>query len=55
MGVAMLAAGLFWAYRLMAADEFLSSSFLTGLALGLIGFGINQTARPWRIRRGMSA
>jgi len=54
-GVAMLAVGLFLAYRLMASGAFPSSSLWSGLALGLIGLGINQTALPWRIRRGMRA
>lgn len=55
VGVAMLAVGLFLAYRLMASGAFPSSSLWSGLALGLIGLGINQTALPWRIRRGMRA
>jgi len=55
VGVAMLAVGLFLAYRLMASGVFPSSSLWSGVALGLIGIGINQAALPWRIRRGMRA
>jgi hypothetical protein len=55
LGVTMLAAGLFLAYRLVAANAFPSSALWSGLAVGLIGLGINQAALPWRIRRGRSA
>ena len=55
LGVLMLGCGVFWAYRLVVADAFPSSAVWSGLAVGLIGLGINQAALPWRLRRGMPA